>query len=211
MILIYLLIGLALSAAGGAPLGASNLAVISTTTNHSLSKGMKVAYGAGFGEVTLALLALCYSSMLADFFEMNPWIQATFILLFFAIGLLLIFPLKLKLKIPKKKSSKKGSPWVTGYLLALVNPPVLLFWILGITLAQKFMIPISDMSPFLILMLFFSGVFIGKVGILYLYARLGNRLQKKPVKDKSKLYRIVGIILIVLASVQGVRFLVGSP
>lgn len=210
MILIYALIGAVLSAAGGVPLGASNLAVISTTTKHSLSKGMKVAHAAGLGEVTLAFMALCYSSILADFFKMNPWIQAGFIMLFFAIGILLLFPMKFKMKIPRKKPGRKGSPWITGYLLALINPPVLLFWILGITLTQRLMIPISDMSPLLILLLFFTGVFTGKVFVLYLYARLGNRLQKRPVKNKTKLYRIVGVILILLASVQGVRFFADS-
>lgn len=83
MILTYILIGMLLSAVGAIPLGASNIAMITTTRKESLSKGLRIAQGAGVGEVVLAFFALWYTKMLTNFFEMNSWVQLSFIGLFF--------------------------------------------------------------------------------------------------------------------------------
>ncbi len=68
MILLYIISGIILSAVGAVPLGASNIAVITTTSKESFSKGLKIAHGAGFGEVVLAFIALTYSKIITHFF-----------------------------------------------------------------------------------------------------------------------------------------------
>ncbi len=206
MILLYIFFGMLLAFTGGAPLGASNVAVISTTAKESLSKGMLVAYGAGFGEVILAFLALCYSQFLSNFFSMNPWLQLVFVVLFFLVGLYFVLPKKPKLKF--KKTLKSPSRFITGFVLAFANPPVLIYWILVISLLQKYALSISDMSPISVLLLFFAGVFIGKVFILSLYGKWGRKFQHKKKEDKQKLFKYVGIALIALSVVQGIRFVV---
>ena len=144
MILLYFLIGFIIAAIGAAPLGASNIAVIAATNKGSLSSGMKVAYGAGIGEVFLAFMALCYSRMISEFFIMNAWLQFSFITLFFIIGVFFLLPPAFQKLRPKEKimpifksSSKSSSKFLTGFLLALANPPVLLFWILAISFDPK--------------------------------------------------------------------------
>jgi len=209
MILLYILVGILLAIIGAAPLGASNIAVITTTAKESLSKGMIIAYGAGIGEMLLAFLSLCNSNVLTEFFAMNPWIQVSFIVLFFVIGLFFLFPNKINLdRFKKTKAKRKKSKLLTGFLLSIANPPVLLYWIIAISLTQKYLLAISDMSPLQVLLLFFSGIFIGKVFTLYFYAKWSNKMKKKETSDKSKLYRLIGIILILLSTVQGVRFFV---
>ena len=69
MILLYIFTGIILSVVGAVPLGASNIAVITTTAKESLSKGMRIAQGAGVGEVVLAYFALWYTKMISNFFD----------------------------------------------------------------------------------------------------------------------------------------------
>lgn len=210
MEILYIFVGLVLAVIGAAPLGASNIAVITTTTKQSLSKGMIIAYGAGLGEVLLAFLSLCNSTMLSSFFEMNPWLQATFIGIFFIVGLFFLFPNTLKICIKRTRERKrKNSKLLTGFLLSILNPPVLLYWIIAISLTSRYLLTLSDMSPTLILVLFFSGVFLGKVLTLYFYARWSNKRKQKENGDKTKLYRLIGIVLIAISTIQGIRFFAG--
>ncbi len=205
MILGYFIIGLVIAALGAAPLGASNIAVITTTGKESLSKSMHIAYGAGFGEVILAFLALCYSQILSDFFNMNPWIQLVFIISFLAIGIFFLLPNKPKIAL--KKSIKSPSKFFTGFLLAFANPPVLLFWILAISITHKYVLSVSDMSPITVLLLFFSGIYTGKVVTLYGYGKWSSKMAQTN-GSKTKLYKGIGIALIAIAMAQGVRFLI---
>ncbi|GAB5401590.1 MAG: hypothetical protein Aureis2KO_31750 [Aureisphaera sp.] len=209
MIIGYSIIGLIMAALGGAAPGASNLAVIKTTTKDSFEKGMQIAIGAGLGEMMLAFMALCYSSFLSNFFQMNTWIQVSFMVLFLIAGMVFLMNGKIAWpKKPKKPIQVSNSKLATGFALSVLNPPVLLFWILGISITQKHLIPLSDMSPISVLTLFFLGVFLGKIAILYLYAKLGKEWGRKEKSDPTKLNRMIGIVLIVLASVQGIRFLI---
>lgn len=209
MILLYIFTGIILSVVGAAPLGASNIAVITTTAKDSFSKGMRIAHGAGLGEVLLAFIALSYSKMISDFFNMNSWIQITFIGLFFTIGLFFLFSKKISFRIKKTaKSKRKHSMFLKGFLLAVLNPPVLIFWIIAISLTQKYIVPISNMSPLLILLLFFTGVYTGKFITLYLYGKLSHRSAKKQSHEQYKLYRMIGVALILLSTIQGLRFFV---
>ncbi len=209
MILLYIFTGIILSIIGAAPLGASNIAVITTTAKESFLKGMQIAHGAGLGEVVLAFIALSYSKMISDFFEMNSWIQITFIGLFFVIGLFFLLSKKLSFRINRTNISKrKYSKFLKGFLLALLNPSVLIFWIIAISLTQKYLLSLSNMSPLLLLLLFFSGVYIGKFVTLYFYGKLSYRSAQKESHKKHKLYKVIGIALILLSTLQGIRFFV---
>ncbi|MEL6810092.1 MAG: LysE family transporter [Bacteroidota bacterium] len=209
MILGYSFIGLFLASLGGAAPGASNLAVIKTTTTDSFQKGMHIALGAGLGEILLAFMALCYSSLITQFFQMNLWIQVSFIVLFSIIGVLFYFSEQLAfISKPRFRNGFYTSKFVTGFILSVLNPPVLLFWILAISLTQKYILPIDDMSSLWVLVLFFTGVFLGKIGVLYVYAKLGNQWKGKEDTNKSKLNKLIGVVLVILATFQGVRFLI---
>lgn len=208
MILAYSFIGLILASIGGAAPGASNIAVLATTRKHSLQKAMRIAIGAGIGEMLLALLALCYSSFFIHFFEMNSWAQILFTCIFFVVGIGFYFSHQLDFTFKSRAShSRFNSEVVTGFLLGFINPPVLLFWILGISVTQKYLLPLTDMSPNTILILFFMGVFLGKVTILYGYAKLGKGLQKHQQRSTAQTNKIIGIALLLLGSIQVIRLI----
>jgi len=197
----YLLLGASLAFVGGLPLGASNLAVIHHSKTHSLAKGMRIAYGAGLGEVLLALFALSYSNVLLGFFQMNVWIQWLFVAGFFALGVLLL----LNYRLPKRRSKLPKLPaFSLGTFLALANPPVLFYWIVAISIVQPLFPGLSEMSPLMVLFGFFVGVFLGKIGVLYGYARWTRKLSDK--RSSGQLQRILGLVLIGLSLAQSVRW-----
>lgn len=208
MIVLYFFIGLLLAALGGAFPGASNIAVISATVKSKPSHGLQIAYGAGIGEMLLAFMALSYSMMVSHFFEMNMWIKSTFAIVFLLVGVLFIF----KHKLPKKQQAKgkiEGSSvrFLKGFILGAVNPPVLLFWLVAIALVHNNIMELSAMLATPILLLFFSGVFLGKLLILFVYGQTGKRLvnSKNQQSGASKMNRAIGLALIGIALIQGVR------
>lgn len=208
MLLLYIFLGIILSVTGALPLGASNIAVI-TTAKISESKSIKIAQGAGFGEVLLAFFALWYSQIIYNYFEMNTWIQLSFIALFFIVGIGFLLSKKIEFNFKiKLKNKGKLSSYVTGFLLAFLNPPVLLFWIIGISLVQKYALPISNMSSILVIGLFLSGVYLGKYFTLFLYGKLGSTLGKKSSSKSQKMHQYIGVALLLFSTIQGIRYLI---
>lgn len=209
MAFLYFFIVLVAAFVAATPPGASNIAVINTTIKVSISKGLNIAYGAGFGEVILAFLALQFSMTFSIFFATNPWVQVVFILLFLLAGLYFIFKNRIKFSLKKAKDSKRTkATFTTGLLLALLNPPVLIFWLLAFSVIHKYVIMVSENSSILTLALLFTGICIGKVLVLYFYGKWGNTISKREKCDTTKLYRIIGIALVTLSIIQGVNFVV---
>lgn len=206
MSLLYLLAGSLGALIGGAPLGASNIAVISATTQNRHRRANLISLGAAMGEVLLVVLALCYSRLLADILQMNPWIQAGFIAIFFLVGLGFLWAHRLP-STAWKARQWRSHPLGMGIFLAFVNPPVLVFWMVVVSLSSRVMLPLSDTLPWTELLLFLLGVGLGKFGILWAYGRFGRRFERKNGGDKTKLYRLIGIVLVLLSTLQGIRFL----
>ncbi|WP_299432209.1 LysE family transporter [uncultured Aquimarina sp.] len=209
MITFYLILGILTSVAGALPLGAVNIAVINTTIKEDTKKAFRIALAAGIGEVLLAFFALHCSMELTGFFENNRWIQIVIIALFLMIGVYFLVR-KSKTENSKKISSTKlsRSKFLTGFSLAFLNPPVIIYWIVAISLTNKHLFELTLYSPLIALFLFFSGIYLGKIGTLYLYSKWGNRMAQKSNDSKTKLFKIIGIALIALSFVQGVKFLV---
>ena len=149
----------------------------------------------------LAFGALWYSQALLGFLQMNLWIQWVFVLVFFGLGLALLF----NYKLPKTNNLiPKLPPLGLGAFLAFANPPVLFYWILGISLLQPLFPALSDMGPMNLLLAFFVGVFIGKVAVLYGYARYTRKLSQR--RSSGQLQRLVGLVLIGISVAQGLRW-----
>ena len=208
MLILYFFVGLLLAAVGGAFPGASNIAVVSTALNGKPQQGKQIAFGAGLGEITLAFLALYYSMMVTDFFAMNPWVKIAFVFVFFAVGG--IFLVKHRLPKKERENSKSASVMerlIKGYALAALNPPVLLFWLVAIALVHNNYFELSAMLGLPELFLFFAGVFLGKVAILLVYGSTGKRLanSKKEYSGNKGMNRAIGLALISIAIIQGIR------
>ncbi len=208
MIILYLLLGTLIAIVGAAPLGAVNLAVINTSIKENLKNTSYIVLAAGIGEVLLAFFALHCSMELSDFFQENQWIQIMFIILFFSIGIYFLF---LKSNTNTKSSQRKiklsNSKFLTGFSLAILNPPVIIYWVIAISLINKYIFELTTQNTLSSLFLFFSGIYLGKTGTLYMYGRWGNNMAQKQEDSNTKLSRIIGIALIVISVFQSIKFL----
>lgn len=159
---LYLFLGVVTTVIGALPLGPSNIAVINTTLKHNLKVALRIALTAGVAEVILSVYALNYNMMVKEFFSTNQWLQILIALLLLGIGGFLFF---------KKNSSSAGkktkvifkSHYFNGFFLGLLNPPVLVYWLLVYRIINSNKAVLTMKSSLSVLLLFFMGVYLGKV------------------------------------------------
>lgn len=203
MILTIFLFGLFSTILGALPPGASNLAVIKTTVKENIHQSLKISYGAGVGELLLAFIAFSSGMVVQDFFAMHVWLQ---FLIAGILGMTGIYFIKTK-QIEKRDQKKYSSKYITGFALSVINPPVLIYWVLIFSaLRSSFGLELENYS--LGFFLFFLGVFLGKVATLYGYGKLGARIQKRKSHTSSiALNKMIGVVLISLSLLQTMKLL----
>lgn len=203
MILTIFLFGLLFTIIGALPPGASNLAVIKTTVKENIHQSLKISYGAGIGEVLIAFIAFSSGMVVQDFFAMHIWLQ---FLIAVILGMAGIYFIKTK-QMDKRDQKKYGSKYMTGFALSVINPPVLIYWVL-IFSALRSSLTLELEGYSLGFFLFFLGVFLGKVTTLYGYGKLGMCIQKKKSHTSpSALNKMIGVVLISLSLLQTMKLL----
>lgn len=200
MIFIYLLIGIVASIVSALPLGASNIAVINTTLKQNARQAFKIAIAAGVAEVVLSYYALHCNGAVKSFFNNNIWVQVVIAVVLFGLGVFLL--LKKQSDKPQKEKRFKLSKYITGFVLGLLNPPVLIYWVVvyGVINSGNFMLSLQ--SSVSVLFLFFVGVYIGKLLTLYFYSKLSVLLSKKLNAITSTINRVLGVLLIAIGVLQ---------
>ncbi len=202
----YFGIGLLATALGALPLGTVNLSVISTTLKSDAKQAMKIAFAAGIAEILLSLFALHCSTAFTQFITMHLWIQYTLAFVILAAGLFLFFK-----KAPSKsntKNQKYTSKWATGFVLGLLNPPVIAYWILAISYIDMNTIPLHMKSPLFMLFIFFSGVYVGKVVTLFFYSKLSCYIKNRVQSVTQKTNKVLGIVLLLVGLIQLTKLLI---
>ena len=203
MILTVFLIGFFATIIGAIPPGASNLAVIKTTVKENISQSLKISYGSGVGEVLLAFTAFSSGMVVQEFFTMHLWLQ---FVVAGVLGIAGIYFIQTK-QIEKRDKRKYSSKYLTGFALSVINPPVLIYWVLVFSIIRSsFHLGLENSS--IAIILFFAGVFLGKVITLYGYGKLGSRIQKKkPNTSSGSLNKVIGVVLISLSLIQTAKLL----
>ena len=199
MILLYLLIGILAAVLGALPLGATNIAVINTTLKQNARQAFKITLAAGIAEVILSYYALHCNMAVKDFFDTNQWLQILIAFVLLAVGGLLFF------KSTKKKSKKerlKTSKYMTGFLLGLLNPPVLVYWLVIYGVINGNSLSLTIDSSFLVLFLFFFGVYIGKLLTLYLYSKFSLAIKQKFENINTVINKVTGSLLFFIGLVN---------
>jgi len=199
MVLIYFIIGILAAFIGALPLGASNIIVINTTLKQNAKQAFKIAIAAGIAEVVLSFYALHCNTIVKHFIERNQWIQLTIIFILFFVGGFLF------LKKQKEKQSITNSKYLTGFLSGILNPPVLVYWLVAIGFINDSLYMLSLESSLVILFLFFTGVYFGKLLTLYLYSRFSLIIRNKVQNISLILNKVTGILLISIALINAAK------
>lgn len=196
MIFLYFLVGLLSSIVGALPLGASNIAVINTTLKQNASQAFKIAVTAGIAEVILSYYALHCNMVVKDFFNANQWLQVVIAIILLGVGSFLFFKsTKEKSDATKKTKPFLKSKYATGFFLGLLNPPVLIYWLLVYGIINSNDIMLSLQSSLTVLFLFFAGVYIGKLLTLYLYSKFSVIIKKKFQNINGIINKVTGSLL----------------
>lgn len=203
MILIYFLIGILAAIVGAIPLGASNVVVINTTIRQNAQQAFKIAFAAGIAEVVLSYYALHCNMIVRDFFDANMWIQILLAVVLLGVGAFLFFK-----RTRKMNANSKGwfrSRYLTGFVLGLLNPPVLIYWILVFGIINNNDLMLSFNSPLSVLFLFFFGVYTGKLLTLMLYSRFSTIIKNRVSNLTLIINKVTGVLLVVVGIAQAVK------
>jgi threonine/homoserine/homoserine lactone efflux protein len=200
--LLYFAIGILVTFVGALPLGTVNISVIHTTLKVDARNAMKIAFAAGIAEILLSFFALHSSMVIAEFIEMNQWIQVMIAILLFVIGGFLYF----KKQKETEERKFKMSNYFTGLFLGLLNPPVLAYWLFMISYLNKNNFHLNMNSSIAILFVFFSGVYLGKLLTLYGYSRCSILIKNKVQNIASMINRIIGVLLVVIGCIQLLKY-----
>jgi len=193
--LIILLLGMGAAIVGALPFGLVNLTVLNVTFEKGNGAAIKIAHGAALVEVVFGITALFAGGMLASHIEGN------IIVSYITAGVLIIggvfFVLKKQRISDQRETSFSG--FLKGMLLNLVSIQVFLFWILAITfLSSRELLQYDLLS----ILFFVSGIWLGKMAVLWMYMNLSNRILSRSRIISKNINTIIGIVLIVLAFVQ---------
>lgn len=204
MALVYLFLGIITAIISALPLGASNIAVINTTLKQNAKQAFKIAIAAGIAEVILSYYALHCNIAVASFFNNNVWIQILLVIILIGVGSFLMFKKQSANTKPKSRKFTQ-SKYATGFVLGLLNPPVLIYWLIvyGVLNNNNFMLSLK--SSFLVLFLFFFGVYLGKLLTLYAYSKMSLIIKNRMTNVTGTLNRVTGILLITIGVLQSLK------
>jgi threonine/homoserine/homoserine lactone efflux protein len=200
----YLFLGFITAILGALPLGITNVAVMNTTIKENIQSALKIVYTAAIAEVILVLVALYYNTKILKFIDHNIWVQYSIAVILLVVGAFLFFRKKDSRVI---KKTLKISKQLLGFILGMVNPPVLIYWIIAISFLKKKMIYLDLSSEFTLLILFLVGVFFGKVVTLYGFGKFSHQLKLKIKHLTTKVNQIIGLFLAVVSIVQFVKLI----
>ena len=196
----FLLFGLIASICGALPPGAVNLSIVHTTINRGANEAYPVIFTAAIGELLVAFLALNFSMTIETFIHENLIVQYILTAVLFVVGTSLIVK-KAKKANPTSQSKQQGA--LKGFLLAILNPPVFVFWILAFTyLHENFNLQLMGLVSTTV---FFLGIFLGKLSTLWLYINLSKRLCQESCKLTQRFNQGIGILTIGIGVLQCVR------
>ncbi|WP_196890711.1 LysE family transporter [Aureivirga marina] len=203
---LYLFFGVSLAFLGALPLGTVNLSVVHTTIRYNLISAMKIVIAAAFAEIILSFFALHCSMYVNDFISKNQIINVIIAVVLVLVGSALFFVKKEQKEKDENAKHPSFSNAVKGFLLALLNPPVLVFWLFAFTFVEsKEWLHINIMRPIHELILFFIGVYVGKFLALFLYGKLSVLIQNKVQNISKYLNKGIGAILFIIGTFQLVK------
>ena len=200
--ILHLFLGLVAGILVTIPLGPVNLLVVNTMVSKNLRSAMVLTLAASIMELLKPILAIYFSWLIIRHIESNVYIQLTVVLAFVLIGL--YFMLKKNTFHESYNNRREMPEFIKGVLISFLNIPALPFWIFVIAYCEStvgFDFSVSTVG------LFLAGVFSGRFGTLWIYARLSQYVSERSSVIALWLDRIIAILFFVLALIQALRIL----
>ncbi|MDF1576255.1 MAG: hypothetical protein P1P86_13790 [Bacteroidales bacterium] len=183
---------------GALPFGLVNLSVLDTSYRTGPASAMKVSHGAAMIEVAFGLTALTAGGLIAHFIRNSPLLYYLVLAVPAVIGIVFLFRRKHK---QAAGSTKKGG-FLKGVLLNLVSIQVLLYWLIAMTYLHALL----DFEYHVFtLVLFALGIWLGKMGVLWLYAVFSRKIFERMGFLSRNINRIIGVVLLFTVVLQLIK------
>jgi threonine/homoserine/homoserine lactone efflux protein len=187
--IVAIFLGILITSVGALPFGLVNLAVLDISFRSGLREAMKVARGAAIVEIIYGVIALLFGTLISYYTKNNTGVKFLTLMVPGIAGLYFLF--KKNKNINKPVISDPG--FIKGILLNLVSIQVFLYWLIAIPLINTFM-DISFSFPELIA--FALGIWLGKMGILWIYGYFSPRILSKSEFLTGNINRIIGSVIL---------------
>lgn len=198
--ILFFLIAILAAIIGAIPLGLVNLSVIDASLKNNSQSAVDIALGASLVEIFYALLAILAGANLSPLFEENQKVRYFISFVLLVSGLFFWFK---KNKHGVRDKTPKIYGFLKGVFLNIVSFQVLLFWLfVAAILSTKHWLP----DTFIEFSFFIAGVWIAKMGVLKGYIFLAQKVENKLQQFSINTNRIIGLILLIVAIVQFVKF-----
>jgi len=198
----HFLFGLLGSFLGGVAFGPINLSVVDLTLKKNMRSALRFSAAAALVEIIQAIIAVMFGKLISRKIEEFPELKLAVIAFFVIIGLFFIF----KNDKPKTeiKSGKNSSNFINGFIVAILNPQAIPYWIFVLAYLKSANILFNLNSWQLIL--FLIGVSLGKFIILSLYGYLSEYIKRHFSNLNDYVSKTIGGILLVVGLVQAIRY-----
>ena len=197
-LIIILLTGTTAAILGALPFGLVNLTVLDVSMKRGNSYALNIAYGAALVEVLFGLIAIFAGSLVKNYIDGNVIIN------YFIILVLVISGLFFLVKKQKSHSSEESGylGFLKGAILNLISIQVFLFWLIALAyLSSNQLIQYDPLS----VLIFLSGIWIGKMTVLFLYMVLSKKIVSHSQILSKNINRIIGFILFGVAIFQTIN------
>jgi threonine/homoserine/homoserine lactone efflux protein len=198
--LLLFLLAVGLGFVTAIPIGGSQIEMAKRVLSGHRWAAAMVILGSVSSDILYGIVAVFGIAPFMD----TPWVLAAFN----AVGALVLWVLAFVTVRESRRPSgidwqhpslkKKRVAYVTGFSLAASNPPMMLIWLLGVTLAKQFGLA----SPFTpgVKALYIAGGALGLAGYLSILGMVMHRIKRSiPVHALWKVYFWLGIALFVLS------------
>lgn len=187
---------------GTIPFGTINVSITEAAIKKGVKVGIFMGLGASFVEFFQSYVALAFFNILTT----NPKVERTIILccipIFLTIGVYYLFKKSTSMPKPTSKVSHAIGA-AKGFMLSAFNLIAVPYYVfLGGYLASSNYI---NLRPQFIAA-FSTGVVAGSFMVFVMYAKLGQYIRKKSERMSRYASKIVGIIFIVIAISQAIRY-----
>jgi threonine/homoserine/homoserine lactone efflux protein len=180
---------------GALPFGLVNLTVLDISFHRNKIAALKVAHGAAWIEVLFGLTALIAGSLIGQFTRNHRVLQTLVLIIPALVGLAFL----LKKNHSEAKTSGKESGFLKGMMLNLISIQVLLYWLFAMTYFNTRWEPEFNI---LFIALFALGIWIGKMGVLWVYALLSQKIFSRFGFLAKNINRVIGVVLLITVFIQ---------
>ena len=180
---------------GALPFGLVNLTVLDISFHRNKIAALKVAHGAAWIEVLFGLTALIAGSLIGQFTRDHRVVQTLVLIIPALVGLAFL----LKKNRSEAKTIEKDPGFLKGMMLNLISIQVLLYWLFAMTYFNTRWEPEFNI---LFIALFALGIWIGKMGVLWVYALLSQKIFSRFGFLAKNINRVIGVVLLITVFIQ---------